>query len=273
MTKETRSAKTEADNAPTTAMKTLLGLLLALSLALNGFLWSRLTSHSTAPQPQAAADAEIEELRRQNQELEARRKAAVDSAEADALELARLRNEVGRLRQEAAAIPELRLQAEHAAKLFDLLTAARVQLAKARHELDQVSRSEEEAKRTMKMVELNSHLTPDGWKSLKEFAASNQCAGNLKQVMLAARLWAVDHQQVFPPGFLSMKDELGSPKVLFCPSNPATTPVRDWSQVNPSQISYPFLIPNSPVDGPLRQAFTCPIHGHVAMSDGSVRRK
>jgi len=234
-------------------MKTLLGSLLALSLALNVFLWSRLASHSPVPRPDAAVSGEIEELRRQNQNLEARRKAATDAADADALELARLRNEVGRLRQEAAALPALRAQA---AELQAQLKSATQNLAEANLRMEQITK-----------------LSPEQIQAMKEEADSIRCASNLKQIELSARLWAMDNQDMFPPDFISMKDELDSPKVLFCPSNPAGIQVTDWSQLNPAQISYQYLIPGIPTGPIIRQAFICPFHGHVAMSDGYVQRK
>jgi len=212
-------------------MKTLLGSLLALSLALNVFLWSRLARHSPAPQPQAAGRGEIEELRRQNQELEARRKAATDAAD-------------------AAALPALRAQA---AELQAQVNFATQNLAEAN-------------RRKLPPEHIHALIVHTSWK----------CTSNLQQVALAARFWAVKkNQEVFPPDFLAMKDEIGSPQVLFCPSNPTAIPFSDsdWSELNPAEISYQYLIPNSPLDGQVRQAFICPIHGHVAMSDGSVLRK
>src|SRR5437762_6220837 len=79
----------------------LVGSLLVLSLALNIFLWSRLSSQSNQLKSAQASGNEIDELQRQNQELQMNRTNAADSASANARELARLRNEVGQLRKQA----------------------------------------------------------------------------------------------------------------------------------------------------------------------------
>ena len=73
----------------------LAGGFLVLSLALDIFLWSRLSGQSNQLRSAQASASEIDELRRQNQELQMNQTSASDSASANARELARLRNEVG----------------------------------------------------------------------------------------------------------------------------------------------------------------------------------
>jgi hypothetical protein len=108
---------------------------------------------------------------------------------------------------------------------------------------------------------------------MKNEAQSVQCVSNLKQIGLAARIWANDHQNVFPPDFISMKDELGSPRILFCPADAAAIPVAEWSQLNPASVSYRFLNPNGNESDPTKLLTMCPIHGHVGLSDGRVQRR
>src|SRR5712692_6245214 len=237
-------------------MKILLGGLLALSLALNIFLWSRLSTQSNQLKAAQASASEIDELRRQNQELQINRTSAPDSAGANALELARLRNEVGQLRKQAGEAATLRSQAAEAAQLRAQLAAATQDLARAQSELAGAVK-----------------LSSEQLQQLKGEAQSVQCVSNLKQIGLAARIWANDHNDVFPPDFLSMKDELGTPKILFCPTDAAAIRVTEWSQLNPSSISYRFLNPNGNVSDPTKLLATCPIHGHVGLSDGSVQRR
>src|SRR5439155_23902147 len=64
----------------------LVGSLLVLSLALNIFLWSRLSSQNNQLKSAQASANEIDELRRQNQELQMNRTSAADSASANARE-------------------------------------------------------------------------------------------------------------------------------------------------------------------------------------------
>ena len=237
-------------------MKILLGGLLALSLALNIFLWNRLSSQSGQLKLAQAGASEIDELRRQNQELQVNRTSAPDSASANALELARLRNEVGQLRKQAAEAATLRAQAAEAAQLRAQLAAATQDLARAESALADAAK-----------------LSPEQMQQLKGEAQSVQCVSNLKQIGLAARIWANDHNDVFPPDFISMKGELATPMVLFCPADAAAIRVAEWSQLNPAAISYRFLNPNGNESDPTKLLTMCPIHGHVGLSDGSVQRR
>jgi hypothetical protein len=184
------------------------------------------------------------------------RTSALDSASAEARDLARLRNEVGQLRKQAGEAATLRAQAAEAAQLRAQLAAATQDLARAESALADAVK-----------------LSPEELQQVKNEAQSVQCVSNLKQIGLAARIWANDHQNVFPPDFISMKDELGSPRILFCPADAAAIRVAEWPQLNPSSISYRFLNPNGSVSDPTKLLATCPIHGHVGLSDGSVHRQ
>ena len=237
-------------------MKIILSGLLVLSLALSIFLWNRLSSQSSQLKSAQAGASEVDELRRQNQELQVNRTSAPDSASANELELARLRNEVGQLRKQAGEAATLRAQAAEAAQLRAQLAAATQDLARAQSALADAVK-----------------LSSEQMQQVKNEAQSVQCVSNLKQIGLAARLWANDHNDVFPPDIISMKDELNSPKILFCPADAAAIRVADWPQLNPSAISYRFLNPNGNESDPTKLLATCPIHGHVCLSDGSVQRR
>jgi hypothetical protein len=69
-----------------------------------------------------------------------------------------------------------------------------------------------------------------------------------------------------------MKEELGTPKILFCPAAPGGVQAIDWSQLNPSTISYQFLHPNGNKIDPQKPLSMCPFHGHIVYSDASVQR-
>lgn len=100
------------------------------------------------------------------------------------------------------------------------------------------------------------------------------CANNMQQIGLAARIWSNDHNDQFPPDFLSMSNELGSPGVLICPEDTTKTAAPDWSHFNPAlNVSYEFLTPNAKeADVMTKPAFRCPIHGNVGLGNGSVRQ-
>ena len=96
---------------------------------------------------------------------------------------------------------------------------------------------------------------------------------NLKQVALAARLWAADHNEKFPPDFITMSNELITPKILVCNGDSSRTKAADWSNFHPSQnVTYEFVAPGASATDPQAVIFRCPIHGNVAFGDGSVQQ-
>lgn len=230
-------------------MKKLLAALLVLSLALNIFLWNRISNQASQLKSAQSNASETEELRRQNKELQNQQANAPDSAGSDVRELARLRNQVGQLRKQAGDAESLRAQAAEAAQL-------RAQLASA----------------TRNLASAQSTLTDSANAKEKE-DVSKICVNNLKQIGLAARIWAGDNNDVFPPDFISMKNELGTPKILFCPADTAAIPSTEWAQLNLASISYRYMNPGGTDSTPEKTLAMCPIHGHVCLSDGSVQRK
>ncbi|HEY6167681.1 MAG TPA: prepilin-type N-terminal cleavage/methylation domain-containing protein, partial [Verrucomicrobiae bacterium] len=73
-----------------------------------------------------------------------------------------------------------------------------------------------------------------------------KCASNLKQVNLAAHLWAHDHEDLYPwmlatndggaqklpyayQHVVIFSNELGTPKILNCPSDRTRTPAKDFT--------------------------------------------
>ncbi len=235
-------------------MKIFLATLLLVSVAANAFLWNASSKQRGEVALLQESARELEELRRQNQELQAAlaNKAGATS-DADTKELARLRNEVGQLRKTASEVPALKTQAAEAAQL-------RAQLASTSQSLAQKEKDLSAAAATAEQTEQQAKLRQ-----------SLMCMNNMKQIGLAARLWANDHKDTFPPDLASMKNELVTPKVLFCPAAPGGVQATDWTQLNPAAISYQFLNPNGNEADPQKPLTTCPIHGHVGMSDGSVQ--
>jgi len=105
-------------------------------------------------------------------------------------------------------------------------------------------------------------------------AQTIQCVNNMKQVGLAARIWSTDHNEKLPPDFLTMSNELSSPKILVCPGDRSKTTAANWSQFDPNQnVTYEFLTPNAKEGDVLNQTtFRCPIHGNIGLGDGSVQQ-
>ncbi len=106
----------------------------------------------------------------------------------------------------------------------------------------------------------------------KHRAQSITCLSKLKQIDLAAIIWAHKHAEVFPKDFLTMSNELTTPKLLLCPADRSKMRASDWSQYHAvSNVSYEFVRPEIVASGVSTQVvFRCPIHKHVALVDGSV---
>ena len=109
----------------------------------------------------------------------------------------------------------------------------------------------------------------------KSKAQSISCVNNLKQMGLAARIYATDNKDAFPPDFLSMKNELSVPRILICPADPnhALVAKLTWENFDPTQSSYDYVTLglNDTTPGLEKKVlFRCRIHGNVCMGDGSV---
>ena len=107
----------------------------------------------------------------------------------------------------------------------------------------------------------------------KDRAQQINCASNMKQIGLAARMWSNDHGEKFPPDFASMSNELVTPKVLVCPGDRSKTKVMTWSEFGPGNVTYEYLEPGIDEKSAMQKVvFQCPIHGNIGMGDGSVQQ-
>jgi hypothetical protein len=103
-------------------------------------------------------------------------------------------------------------------------------------------------------------------------AESIACVNNLKQIGLAARIWATVNNDVFPASWLAMTNELATPKLLVCPSDRAHSAANDWRLFSTANVSYEFLNPNGTDNEPQVVLARCPIHNNVCLSDGAVQQ-
>ena len=98
------------------------------------------------------------------------------------------------------------------------------------------------------------------------------CVSNLRQLSLAARVYATDHEGVFPSRIGLMSNEISVTKVLVCPSDSSHQPAGSWSEFDPAlHMTYEFPGASAREDELQRVLFRCPIHGNVALGDGSVQ--
>ncbi len=109
----------------------------------------------------------------------------------------------------------------------------------------------------------------------KDKASTAKCVNNMKQIGLAARIYSNDHQDTFPPDFISMSNELATPNILICPGDASKSPALSFADFDPSQnVSYEFLTPGGKEPDVLTEiSFRCPVHNNIGMGDGSVQQR
>jgi hypothetical protein len=187
--------------------------------------------------PLRTANGEYKRLQAQGQELERLRK--------DYLDLKRLRAEVGQLRGQLPEVEKLRADNQR-------LTA-------------------EISARSGK-PDRGENPANDFFAEAQAKAERDQCVNHLKQIGLAGRIWAGDHNDRFPLDFISMTNELNTPVILKCPADKARS-VTTWAEVAAGNVSYQMDAPGiSAAEDPNTVFVECPIHHAVALIDGSVQQ-
>lgn len=130
----------------------------------------------------------------------------------------------------------------------------------------------------------------------KTRAQSINCMNNMKQVGLAFKVWALDHNDQYPfnvstngggtlelcaPGadgfdhnatihFRVLSNELATTRILVCPCD-TKRPAMSWQFLSPSSLSYQMHSgTNISEANPQAVLVVCPFHGHRLLTDGSV---
>ena len=125
------------------------------------------------------------------------------------------------------------------------------------------------------IIILQAALLLPAMNKAKGNAVRIHCVNNLKQVGLAARMYSMDNKDTFPPDFLSMSNELNTPKILVCNADTQHTKVATWAEFDPKKnLSYEYLHPGIAESNAMNQViFRCPIHNNVGLGDGSVQQR
>ena len=144
---------------------------------------------------------------------------------------------------------------------------------------------------------LTTGLSLEALAAAKAKAETIKCFNQLKQIGLACRVYASDNDDQYPWNvstkkkgtmelaqrdkdgfdanpvihFRVMQDELGSPKILACPSDTAKSAVDTFANLTQQNVSY-WVRTTPEVDetNPNQVMVYCPIHRTVAHADGSV---
>jgi hypothetical protein len=100
------------------------------------------------------------------------------------------------------------------------------------------------------------------------------CIHNLKKICLAARIFGNDNgDYIFPIDFVAMRKELGSPRILTCPSDTPNLPPPDsWETFNPARVSYEWLAPGHGDQISEQVIARCRIHMNAGLCDGSAHQ-
>jgi hypothetical protein len=206
--------------------------------------------------------------------------------------VAKLQQENETLRKAAASLEPSRLEFEQnqesAAALQRLLAAkGEIQtltekIATLKKSLDEMARLKAENDRLLKSLNLPP-LSAEA-SDASERAYSQRCLNNLRNIALAGAIFAGDNDGKLPRDFLTITNELATPRILICPADAARVPRdpthfdwKDYIAANEANNSYQMLTPDVPFARPsqadAKRVFVrCPIHGHVALIDGEVFR-
>lgn len=117
-------------------------------------------------------------------------------------------------------------------------------------------------------------LTLPALAKAKSKAQTISCVNNMKQICLGVRIYATDHNDLFPTGLLMMKEELSTPRVLICPQDPRADALRKltWADFDPKDSSYEYVGAGVTEATPQKVILRCRYHNNVGLADGSVQQ-
>ena len=104
--------------------------------------------------------------------------------------------------------------------------------------------------------------------TLKRHAELVDCSNQMSAVLCAATLlWPDDHDGHLPADFLSMSNELGTPKILVCPGDHLHKPATSWATFTTNNCSYEIVSTNLLKSDTNSIFMRCSIHGLVGYAD------
>ncbi len=86
-------------------------------------------------------------------------------------------------------------------------------------------------------------------------------------LLVSTRLWPDEHGGHLPSDFLSMSNELATPRILICPGDHSRKGAEGWVGFGPQHCSYEILAPGVTKTDTNTVFLRCPIHGYVGYVD------
>jgi hypothetical protein len=104
----------------------------------------------------------------------------------------------------------------------------------------------------------------------KRRVEQEDCISRMYATLCAAKLWSEDNGGRLPPDFISMTNELNTPKILVCPGDHLHQLATSWASFTTNNSSYEIVAPGISKTDTNVVFLRCKIHGYVGYSDGRV---
>jgi hypothetical protein len=102
----------------------------------------------------------------------------------------------------------------------------------------------------------------------RRHAESVNCSNQMHAILFEATFaWPDDHNGALPSDFLSMSNELNTPKILICPSDHLHQPAANWNLITTNNCSYEIVSPGILKKDTKSVFIRCRIHGYVGYAD------
>jgi hypothetical protein len=86
-------------------------------------------------------------------------------------------------------------------------------------------------------------------------------------LLVSTMLWPDEHDGRLPSDFLSMSNELATPKILICPGDRSRKAAAGWAAFGPQHCSYQIVAPGVTKADTNKVFLRCPIHGYAGYVD------